>query len=125
MTLLVGLSRRTLGARALCALAAGLSFPLLQRAGIECNQQGWPIAGSCLISTANVLKPVFLILLLLLLVHVSRVHPHPAVRVLLAIVLTPVLLLFCPATLVSGWIIRYMSCPAWPRTFLRDPAAAS
>lgn len=123
--LLVGLSRRTLGGRALYVVAAGLSFPLLQRAGIECNQQGWPIAGSCFVSAAIVLRPVFLVLLLLFLVRVSRLHPHPAVRILLAVVLTPVFLLFCEAMLVSKWVVRDLSRPAWPRTFVRHPAVVS
>ena len=38
---LIGMSRQTIRRRAVCVIAVGLLFPVLQRTGIECSQHGF------------------------------------------------------------------------------------
>jgi len=123
ITLLITVSRQTMKRRAICVLAVALLFPVFQKAGIECSQHGFALAGSCLVSAANILKAVFLVLLLALLVGVSRFHPKRLVQVLAGVLCVPVFLISCTATLLSGMIILDQSRPVRPAIFMRDPAS--
>lgn len=123
LVLLVAMSRQTLKRRALCVLAVALLFPVLQKAGIECSQHGFAVAGSCLVSGANLLKPGFLILLMALLIDLWHLPAHRFLRVPLVVLYIPVLLVVSLATVLSGRIIQDISCPIRPDMFMQDQTA--
>ena len=120
---LLAVSRQSMKKRAICVLVVALLFPVLQKAGIECDQHGLAVAGSCLTSAANILKPIFLILLVAFLVLASRLHPNSAVQAFVALLSGALFFLSCGTTVLSGRIILNLSRPAWPGTFTRDQAA--
>ncbi len=120
---LIGMSRQTIRRRAVCVIVVGLLFPILQRIGIECSQYGFTLAGSCLISAANLLKPTFLILLVVLFVALARLHPNRWVQFLLGVLCLPVFLISCATTVSSGRIMLNASRPTRPDRFMRDQAA--
>jgi hypothetical protein len=120
---LIGMSRPTLRRRAIFVIVVGLLFPLLQRAGIEYSRHGFALAGSCLISAANLLKPAFLVLLAAFFFGVTRRHPDRWVQFLLGVLCLPVFLISCATTVTSGRIILNASRPTRPDRFMRDQAA--
>jgi len=75
--------------RAIYILTAVVLFPILEKAGIECSQHGFAIVGSAFAWVADILKLVFLVLLILLCAGASRLHPNRAVQALIAIVCVP------------------------------------
>jgi hypothetical protein len=125
LVLLIRVSRQTVKRRAVCVLAVAMLFPTLQKAGIECDQHGLALAGSCLVSVANMLKPGFLILLTILAIDLAHRPRNRFVLVLVAIASLPPLLVASLATVLSGWIILDLSRPVRPEAFLRDAAAVN
>jgi hypothetical protein len=124
-SLLISVSRQAINRRAIYVLAVVLLFPFLQKAGIECSQHGYAISGSWLVSLANILKVVFLVLLIALLVAATRRYRNPFVQFLVAALFLPLFLLSCTVTTFSGRIILNASRPAWPQVFIRDQSAVS
>jgi len=117
---LIGMSRQTIRRRAVCVIVVALLFPILQRTGIECSQHGFALAGSLLISAANLLKPAFLVLLVVLFVALTRLHPDRWVQLLLGVLCLPVFLISCATTVSSGRIILNASRPTRPDRLMRD-----
>ncbi len=111
--------------RATYVLLAAALFATLQKAGIECDQHGLMTAGLCLAWTANILKVVFLVLLIALLIRVIRLHPSLFLRFLVAALFLPLVLLFGGLTASSGRLILNASRPTRPQVFIRDRAAVS
>ncbi len=123
--ILIGKSRQTIRRRAVCVIVVGLLFPILQRIGIECSQHGFALAGSRLILAANLLKPAFLVLLIVFFFALTRPYPDRWVRFLLGVLCLPVFLISCATTVSSGRIILNASRPTRPDRFMRDQAAVA
>lgn len=93
-------------------------FLVLQKAGIECRQSGFALAGLCLVIASHILKLTFLVLLIVLMKRgVGRLD---RLRMLLGILCLPIFLVSCAATLTSGRIVLNLSRPTRPDVFIRD-----
>jgi len=107
---------------AVATILAVFLFITLQKAGIECMQNGFWEFGVLLTVLSHILKVIFLILLILLMIKTVR-RSNIAFGIPLSILCLPIFFISCGITVTSGRIILNMSRPARPQSLIKDRPA--